>query len=204
MAAQGIPIATHSNSFLTPPWDGTGPAARAVDAAAAAGVLWINSAGNFAERHWRGVAAARGRGDPDRARPRRPAAVQPGGGARPPSPRACRVQRQDATGAWVEVQHSTAASPINAVTGTLITDGGVLPGGGEPGLRRRPADLDLFSRTVGFGAMAVADGSIPTPGDAAGAVTVGAVRWTGTAIEPYSSNGPHRRRASRTSSARPT
>lgn len=98
------------------------------------------------------------------------------------------VQRQDAAGAWVEVQHSTAASPINAVTGTLITDGGswrvVVSQDSGP-----PSDLDLFSRTVGFGAMAVADGSIPTPGDAAGAVTVGAVRWTGTAIEPYSSNG---------------
>jgi len=36
----------------------------------------------------------------------------------------------------------------------------------------------------------VAEGSIPTPGDAAGALTVGAVRWTGTAAEPYSSHGP--------------
>ncbi len=98
------------------------------------------------------------------------------------------VEQQDPSGAWVEVQRSTPASPINAVTSPLITVGGtyrvVVRQDAGP-----PAELDLFSRTVGFGAMAVADGSIPTPGDAAGAVSVGAVKWTGTTIEPYSSNG---------------
>jgi hypothetical protein len=53
-----------------------------------------------------------------------------------------------------------------------------------------PAELTLFSQTVGFGSMAVAGGSVPTPGDAAGALTVGAVKWTGTSVEPYSSQGP--------------
>ena len=187
VAAQGIPIATHSNSFLTPPFDGTGPAARAVDAAAAAGVLWINSAGNFAERHWHGVAPPGGVAIPIAPALGDPLLFSLGWGS-PAVTASLSVQRQDATGAWVEVQHSTAASPINAVTGTLITDGGswrvVVSQDSGP-----PSELDLFSRTVGFGAMAVAEGSIATPGDAAGAVTVGAVRWSGTAIEPYSSNG---------------
>jgi len=61
LAARGTPAGTHPNSFLTPPLDGTGPAARAVDAAAAAGVLWVNSAGNFAQRHWRGAGSPGGR-----------------------------------------------------------------------------------------------------------------------------------------------
>ncbi len=169
VAAQGIPIATHSNSFLTPPFDGTGPAARAVDAAAAAGVLWINSAGNFAQRHWRGVAPPEGVAIPIAPGLGDPLLFSLGWGS-PAVTASLSVQRQDATGAWVEVQHSTAASPINAVTGTLITDGGpwrvVVSQDSGP-----PSELDLFSRTVGFGAMAVADGSIPTPGDAAGAVT---------------------------------
>ena len=117
IAAQGIPVATHSNSFLTPPFDGTGPAARAVDAAAAAGVLWVNSAGNFAQRHWRGVAPASGRRDPDRPEPGRPPAVQPRLGLARRSRASVAVERQDAAGAWVEVQRSTPASPINAVTG---------------------------------------------------------------------------------------
>ena len=50
------------------------------------------------------------------------------------------------------------------------------------------AELTLFSQTVGFGPSPAA-GSIPTPGDAAGALSVGAVKWTGTALEPYSSQG---------------
>jgi hypothetical protein len=52
------------------------------------------------------------------------------------------------------------------------------------------APVDVYSRTVGFGPAAVADGSIPTPGDAAGSLSVGAVSWSGTEPEPYSSRGP--------------
>jgi hypothetical protein len=53
-----------------------------------------------------------------------------------------------------------------------------------------PSTLRLFSRTAGFGPVAAPDGSIPTPGDAAGAFTVGAVNWTGDTLETYSSRGP--------------
>ena len=48
-------IVVHSNSFLFGPFDGTGWFARSVDAAAAAGVLWVNSAGNYRDRHWEGA-----------------------------------------------------------------------------------------------------------------------------------------------------
>jgi len=187
IAAQGIPIVSHSNSFLTPPFDGTGRAARAVDAAAAAGVLWVNSAGNYAQRHWRGAASASGT----------VLSIAPAAGTplilslawSPPSVAASvAVERADAAGAWTEVQRSAPAGPGNAVTTLLIADGGAhrLVVRQESGA---PAELDLFSQTVGFGPAAVAAGSIPTPGDARGALTVGAVKWTGVALEPYSSQG---------------
>ena len=58
------------------------------------------------------------------------------------------------------------AGPLNAVTTPLPADGGryrlVVRQEAGP-----PQPLDLFSETVGFGAAAVPDGSIPTPGDAA-------------------------------------
>ncbi len=187
VAAQGIPVATHSNSFLTPPFDGTGAAARAVDAAAAAGVLWVNSAGNFAQRHWRGAAPSTGVAIPIAPNPGDPLLFSLAW-ASPAVTGSLSVEQQDPSGAWVEVQRSTPASAINAVTAPLVTAAGVY----RVVVRQDagpPAELDLFSRTVGFGAMAVADGSIPTPGDAAGAVSVGAVKWTGSTIEPYSSNG---------------
>ena len=47
-------IVVHSNSFIEGPFDGTSAAAQAVDRAAAAGILWFNSAGNYAQLHWSG------------------------------------------------------------------------------------------------------------------------------------------------------
>ena len=51
-----VDIIVHSNSFLDGPFDGTGETAQSVDAAYAAGVLWVNSAGNYGLRHWSGTA----------------------------------------------------------------------------------------------------------------------------------------------------
>ena len=77
-------IVLHSNSFLFGPFDGTGWFARKVDEAAAAGVLWVNSAGNYRLRHWEGAwsdADADGRldvpGDGDAFRVVLPATARP-------------------------------------------------------------------------------------------------------------------------------
>jgi uncharacterized protein YndB with AHSA1/START domain len=187
IAAQGIPVVSHSNSFLSPPFDGTSPAAQAVDAAAAAGVLWVNSAGNYAARHWRGAAPASGA-----AIPIAPPAGLPmlfslawSGGSVAAS---VALERADGGGGWTEVRRSVPAGPGNAVIPPVTAEAA----GYRLVVRQEagpPAALDLFSETVGFGAAAVAEGSIPTPGDAAGALTVGAVKWTGIALEPYSSQG---------------
>ena len=186
IASQGIPIVSHSNSFLTPPFDGTGRAARAVDSAAASGVLWVNSVGNYGQRHWRGAAPAEGAVIP----------ITPTPGpllfslswTSPAVLASVAVERIDPSGAWVEVQRSAPAGPTQSATTPLTADAGSwrLVVRQEAGPQ---AELTLFSQTVGFGALAVADGSIPTPGDAAGALTVGAVKWTGTALEAYSSQG---------------
>lgn len=187
IAAQAIPIVSHSNSFLTPPFDGSGRTARAVDAAAAAGVLWVNSAGNYAGRHWRGGAEA-------------PAeiVVTPRAGEvialhlswRDPSVTAAlTVRRQGADGALTTVAESALAGLTSARTAPVVADGATY----RIAVRRLagpPAELDLFSASASLGPAAVAEGSVPTPGDAAGALTVGAVRWTDVAIAPYSSRGP--------------
>ena len=47
-------IIVHSNSFIEGPFDGTSPTALAVDRAAQAGILWFNSAGNYAQLNWSG------------------------------------------------------------------------------------------------------------------------------------------------------
>ncbi|HTI35039.1 MAG TPA: S8 family serine peptidase, partial [Miltoncostaea sp.] len=187
VAQQGIPVVSHSNSFLTPPFDGTGPAARAVDAAADAGVLWVNSAGNYAQRHWRGTAAAGGTVLDIAPTPGTPLLMSLAW-ASPLATGTLSVQRADGAGGWGEVAHSAPAGPTNATIPVTVADGAayrvVVTQTSGP-----PQTFDLFSETVGFGTAAVPEGSIPTPGDARGALTVGAVKWTGTSIEPYSSQG---------------
>jgi Subtilase family len=187
IVAQGIPVVSHSNSFLVPPYDGTGRAARAVDAAAAAGVLWVNSVGNYAQRHWRGVAPAGGAVIPLAPAPGTPLLFSLSWASAAVAASVA-VERLDPSGAWIEVQRSASAGPTHAATTPLTTDAAswrlVVRQEAGP-----PAELTLFSQTAGFGSLAVPQGSIPTPGDAAGALAVGAVKWTGTALEPYSSQG---------------
>jgi hypothetical protein len=52
---EGIDVISMSLAFLgSGTGDGTGPANDAADAATAAGIVWVNSAGNYAETHWSG------------------------------------------------------------------------------------------------------------------------------------------------------
>lgn len=184
ITANGIPIVSHSNSVLAGPYDGTGVLARAVDAAAAAGVLWVNSAGNFGRRHWRGTADAAGVVVPISPQPNDTITFGIGWtGAGTLASVA--VERQEADGSWAEV----ARSGTDRRTPPLSIDGG-----SWRLLVRQDAGaqtpLDVFSRTIGFGPAAVAEGSIATPADAAGSLTVGAVSWSGTDVADYSSRGP--------------
>lgn len=188
VASQGIPIASHSHSFLEPPYDGTGPAARAVDAAAAAGVLWVNSSGNFAQRHWRGAAAPGGTVLPLPPTGGQPLVLSLSWSA-PGVTASVAVERLDPSGAWTEVARGAPYGARGALTGPVPTDGGswrVVVRQESGG----PAAFDLYSRTIGFGPAAVPAGSVPTPGDAAGSLTVGAVRWNQDTLEAYSSYGP--------------
>ena len=71
--------------------------------------------------------------------------------------------------------------------------------------RGRPRTLDLFSQTVGFGAAAVPEGSIPTPGDAARRADRGRGEVDRHVARALLLAGAGRGgRASPTSSARPT
>lgn len=196
IVANGIPIVSHSNSFLTSPHDGTGRAARAVDRAAAAGVLWINSAGNYAQRHWAGRLSPVPVAIPLPARPGEVLQFALGWRGAPLLGAELIIQRRLPGADWADVARSApdpealprldgAASVLTPVT---PVDQGewrllALAAGGE-------ADAEIFSRSVGFGDRAVGASSVMTPGDAAGAVAVAAVPWTGTALAVYSSRGP--------------
>ena len=184
IADQGIPIVSHSNSVLGGPFDGTGPLARAVDAAAARGVLWINSSGNFAKRHWRGMADANGVPIPITPMPNETLSFGIGwSGAGVDA--VVSIEQQQADGTWAEVARSDATHRTRALTvdgGTWRVVARQIAGPSVP--------LDVFSRTVSFGTAAVAGGSVATPGDAAGSLTVGAATWGDLKVADYSSRGP--------------
>ena len=201
-------VVVHSNSFIEGTFDGTGDAAQAVDRAAASGIAWVNSAGNYAEKHWQGPWS-----DPD----------QDGVlnwpvdgwtfdvGANSPitfalswdqdpgvEPTNVDLVLEHLDGStWTEVAASrddqtAGARPSERITNYLSPSGGtfrlrvVLASGPPPG-----GDLTLFSREVTMEALGdPGPGSVPTPGDAEGSITVGAVDWRNDSLKAYSSRGP--------------
>lgn len=191
IADRGIPVVTHSSSRLTAPFDGTGVYARAVDAAAARGVLWVNSAGNYARRHWSGTATGLGEGVPLVTRDGDRLLIS--ASWQGPARFALSAQAFDpsAPGGWRDIVAGEADGPQ-----TLLIPTTPVGAGAHRVLVRQtagaPTRVDLISQTAGFGRAAVGEGSVTTPGDARGALTVGAVNWSTDVVAPYSSYGPTR------------
>ena len=203
-------IVVHSNSFIEGPFDGSGPTALAVDRAAAAGILWFNSVGNYAQHHWSGEWAdadadadldwpngdnwtfERGAGLPITLAL---SWTSPPGG--PATDIDLILERFDPSGAWIPVTGSSDRQSAGAPTAERIVgysspvEGifrlrAVLASGPPP-----EVPLTMFSREIALsdvGGTSVS--STPTPGDAAGAIAVGAVNWRGDAFKAYSSQGP--------------
>ena len=203
-------IVVHSNSFLEGPFDGTGASAKAVDRAAGAGILWFNSAGNYATKHWSGPwADAAGDGVLDWPAPDWTFAAGYGdtisfslswtpGAPKdkddPPTDLDLTLERQDPEG-WVAVARSGDAQVDGAPPAERIL--GYSPAPATYRLRANlvagppPGAVTLFSREIDLPEMGGSPvSSIPTPGDAAGSITVGAIDWRGNRYKRYSSQGP--------------
>ncbi len=147
-------------------------------------MLWVNSSGNFAKRHWRGVADPAGTVIPIAPQPTETLLFGIGWSGDGVNATVS-LERQLDDGTFVEV----ALSDATRRTAPVTVDGGIwrvvvrqTVGGQVP--------IDVFSRTVGFGTAAVAAGSVATPGDAVGSLTVGAAAWSDLGVPDYSSFGP--------------
>ncbi len=207
-------IVIHSNSFLFGRFDGTGWFAQKVDQAAAAGVLWVNSAGNYRTRHWEGAwsdADADGNldvpGDGNAFRVELPATARP----------ACDISWAGATadpGSYYELALYTDAGltvpALDKITGLPIRSDGLaalpdphadMPPGAIAAagtyyvsVRRvgtpPTTQLTLYCRMDLSPSAQVTASSSPTPGDARGAFSVGAFDATTLLPESYSSEGP--------------
>ena len=206
-------IVVHSNSFLFGRFDGTGWFAQKVDAAAAAGVLWVNSAGNYRTRHWEGAwSDADGDGNLDvpgdgnafrfeLAATNRPACdISWAGATSDPGSYYHLALYTDAAlttpaldkNTLLPIQSSFVALPDpHASMGPAFVSS---PGPYYVAVRRigtpPTTNLTVFCRMDMSPTAQVTASSSPTPGDAAGAFSVGAFDATTLKAEPYSSEGP--------------
>lgn len=205
----GIQIVNHSASwFNSSRGDSSGAAdtpAGIVADARAAGILWVNAAGNRAQQHWSGTFSD---GDGDGWHE-----FAPGDEGNtiviPPGIRSCVALKWDGwPGTAVDydlylvrdADTVPVASSTTAQTGTqppteLLCYGNPVPGraygiairGHEAASAPR---LDLFVYPSPNLEYQVAEGSVTEPGSSAAALTAGAICWQNDGLEPYSSRGP--------------
>src|SRR5215213_3621117 len=210
VAAKRIPIVNHSVGwFNTGPGDGTGGIGtpdRVVADARADGILWINAAGNEAQRHWRGTFVdANSNAYLDFA---------PGDDANvldvPTGNGFCAYLRWYE---WPNPSHDYVLELIDASTGLVLATGEregsapmrtacwangriwqqeavvvevVIRAPGGAGT----APLELFVEGAGELSHYVAAGSIADPGTSPNVFAVGAVCWQTGELERFSSQGP--------------
>ena len=204
LLARGVQIISHSAGGLAAPLDGTGRDAELVQRVTQAGVLWVNSAGNNALQHYRGAYTDTNNDHvhqfaPDktllgfRAIPNQTTQVvltwndwQPGGdqdldlflldraGNTLASSRNSRDNKRPPV-QQIVYQFDSADTYFLAIHGVKVT---------------RPISLSLFVHETSLLELADPVSSLATPGDAADALTVGAVNWRNLQLEPFSSRGP--------------
>jgi len=211
LISQGVDIINMSlNAPFAPPSDGTGFDAVTVEKAAAHGILWVNSAGNYGDKHWRGPwRDADGDLLLDFA-PGREANVMhvPLGASYMVVlrwddrwPGAC--EDYDLVVSWVgpegqrhsvtssDVQDCNATSqPLEIVSGQAQALDGRLLISVRRHPRARPTTLELWV-VGGVLEDVTPEGSVAPPADSAKALSVGAAPYYDLGhVHPYSSRGP--------------
>ena len=210
-SAHGIQIISHSVSwFNTGRGDGTGlpdTPEGIVATARAAGILWVNAAGNRAQQHWNGGfvdANANGWNEFAPGDEGNTIAVRSGAFV-------CAALKWDD---WPASAEDYDLYLTRSPEGTVVAESTGPQTGLEPpselaclfnssaatetyaiGIRAhrvtaRPVRFDLFVYPGPDLEYQVAEGSVTEPGTSSSALTVGAVCWRGSELESYSSQGP--------------
>lgn len=210
LVTQQVDVVVHSNNFLDGPFDGTSAPARAVDRAAAAGILWFNSAGNYGEKHWGGTWVDNDgdrvldwpgpepwtlRHEANQALTFHLSWTNPFGA--PKSDVDLVLEQRRVDGGWQAISASTdkqlqGAAPSERISGVRPQTAGefrlraVLVSGPPPA-----GTLSFYSREddiLSWSGSAL--GSVPTPADAAGSISIAAIGFRGNSLARYSSRGP--------------
>jgi PKD repeat protein/subtilisin family serine protease len=203
---QGVQIINHSVGwFNTNFYDGTGPIAAAVQRARSAGILWVNAAGNYAQRHWQGFASdSNGNGYVEFASGREGLQFTAQSG-----------EMVNVFLTWRDWPRTSQDYDLYLVSssGAILASSERLQNGSQPPaenlffrltaggtyeIRVRaasvasPRQLAIFNLNQDI-SPSIAQGSIVAPADASAALAVGALsylNWTTGPIQPFSSQGP--------------
>jgi subtilisin family serine protease len=200
---QGVRIISHSAGGLAAPMDGTGRDAELVDRAAAKGVLWVNSAGNSANEHYRAMFAdADGDGYHDFNPNSSLLAFRP-----VPAATTQIVLNWDD---WPRSNEDYDLYLLDRAGVVLASSRNVQSGNRAPVEQilykfedqaayyvavqavhvTRSARLDLYIHEAHSMEHTSPSHSLATPADARGSLTVGAVFYRDNTLEPFSSYGP--------------
>ncbi len=211
LISQGVDIINMSlNAPFAPPSDGRGLDAITVEKAAAHGILWVNSAGNYGNKHWHGpwhdpdgdlVLDFRDGLEANVMKVPQEASFMVVLRWENPWPGAC--DDYDLTVHWVDPTYGTqvrtseapqdctsSSQPLEMVSGRATTADGRL----FISVRRRPAARPVTLELFVMGGVleeTTPQASVAPPADSARAVAVGAAPYYDLAhIHPYSARGP--------------
>ncbi len=201
---QGVQIISHSAGGLAAPMDGTGRDAELADRVAAAGLIWVNSAGNAANQHYRGEFTDT---TGDLIHEFAPDKTTLGFFSEPAGLTQIILNWDD----WADGGTQDLDLFLIDAAGNTIASSRNTRDGNRPPVEQilyqfednrtyfltingvkvdRPLRLDIYIHQTSNLELADPNGSLATPGDAHGALTVGAAFWRTDELEPFSSRGP--------------
>lgn len=205
--SQGVTVVNQSMGWEGPYRDdGSGPIGAAVADARAAGILWVNSAGNEAMSHWSGAYSPASGAPLHQWAPNGDVGntfVWPNGWG------ICGFLKWDE---WPAAASDFDLGLVSSGSNRLLAVSEDEQGAGQPpfeGMCLRQtsgSDLTVFWAILGYRVVSspridlvswsppleyqVAAGSITTPASSPAAFAVGALCWQSRSLEPYSSQGP--------------
>jgi len=201
---QGVSIISHSAGGLAAPMDGTGRDAELADRVADAGLIWVNSAGNAANQHYRGTFTD---SNGDLIHEFAPDKTTLGFQSESNGLTQIILNWDD----WAEGGTQDLDLYLLDADGNIIASSRNTRDGSRPPVEQilfqfdnnrtyfltvngvtvdRPVRVDIYIHQTSNLELADPNGSLATPGDARGSLTVGAVFWRTDELEPFSSRGP--------------
>ena len=203
LLSQGVHIISNSTTGVVGPMDGSDEAAALVDEAVSSGVLWVNSSGNAAEEHYRGLFTDTD-GDGLHEFPDGTEAI----GLYQYAPGLTAALNWDDWQAVTEDYDLYLYDDQGNLLASSEDNQSGLPGQGAAELligkdvpegvyyisikahsTTRPGTLDLYTLGAAL-EFPVAEHSLGSPADARGAVAVGATEHRDDSLAVYSSQGP--------------